>query len=140
MEAAKEDVSLSAFEERNSIQALIDKLPFTDPINAEEYLRLDDDEEEAVLINSITDEDIVRTILGEETGSDEEEEKEVKKRVSIEEACRGAEVMLQFFEQQDNNIKLEFSETIAFRSIKRKIDLCNFQSKKQLRLDSFIDK
>ena len=91
-------------------------------------------------INSITDEDIVRMILGEETESDEEEEKEVKKRVSIEEACRGAEVMLQFFEQQDNNIKLEFSETIVFRSIKRKIDLCNFQSKKQLRLDSFIDK
>ena len=117
MEAAKEDVSLSAFEERNSIQALIDKLPFTDPINAEEYLCLDDDEEEAVLINSITDEDIVRMILGEETESDEEEEKEVKKRVSIEEACRGAEVMLQFFEQQDNNIKLEFSETIVFRSI-----------------------
>ena len=74
---------MSAFEERNSIQALIDKLPFTDPINAEEYLCLDEEEEEeeeAVLINSITDEDIVR-ILGEETGSDEEEEKEVKKRV-----------------------------------------------------------
>ena len=51
---------------------------------------------------------------------------EIQNRVSIEEACRGAEVMLQFFEQQDNNIKLEFSETIAFRSIKRKIDLCNF--------------
>ncbi|CAG8495459.1 1910_t:CDS:2, partial [Paraglomus occultum] len=42
MEAAKEDISLSAFEERK------------------------------------------------ETGSDEEEEKEVKKRVSIKEACRGA--------------------------------------------------
>ena len=120
MEAAKEDVSMSAFEERNSIQVLIDKLPFTDPINAEEYLCLDE-EEEAVFINSITDEDIVRMILGEETGSDKEEEKEVKKRVSIEEACRDAEVMLQFFEQQDNNVKLEFSEIIAFRSIKRKI-------------------
>ena len=80
MEAAKEDVSLSAFEERNSIQALIDKLPFTDPINAEEYLCLEEEEEEeAFLINSITD--IVRMILGEKRGSDEEEEKEVKKRV-----------------------------------------------------------
>ena len=60
-------------------------------------------------------------ILAEEqTGSDEEEEK-------------GGE------EQQDNNIKLEFSEMIVFRSIKRKIDLRSFQSKKQLRLDSFID-
>jgi len=42
--------------------------------------------------------------------------------------------------EQDNNIKLEFSEMIVFRSIKRKIDLCSFQSKKQSRLDSFIDK
>ena len=57
----------------------------------------------------------------------------MRKQVSIEKACRGAEIMLQFFEQQDNNIKLEFSEIIAFRSIKRKIDLCSCQSKKQLR-------
>ena len=59
-------------------------------------------------------------ILGEETWSDKEEEKEVKKRVYIEEACGGAEVMLQFFDKQNNNIKLEFSEIIAFCSIKRK--------------------
>ncbi|CAG8623727.1 2815_t:CDS:1, partial [Paraglomus occultum] len=88
MEAAKKRHSLSAFEERNSIQALIDKLPFTDPINAEEYLRL---EEEAVLSNSITDEDIVRIILGNRQDRIKEEEKEAKKRVSIEKACRGAE-------------------------------------------------
>ena len=49
------DVSLSALEERDSIQALID------PINAEEYLRLDGDEE-AIFLNSITDENIVRMI------------------------------------------------------------------------------
>ena len=38
----------------------------------------------ACFINSITDEDVV--ILGEETWSDKEEEKEVRKQVSIEEA------------------------------------------------------
>jgi len=102
---------VSAFEECNSIQSLIDKLSFTDSISAEEYLRLDD--EEAVFVNSVTDEDIVQTILGEEQAkSDEEEIKAVKKRVSVEEACKAAEVMLQFFEQQDD-IKLEFSEILA---------------------------
>ena len=96
MDAAKEDVSLSAFEERNSIQALIDKLSSTDPINAEECLHLDDDD--------CTDDFRRRN----------------KKRVSIK-ACKGVD-----------NIKLEFSETFVFCSIKRKIDLCSFQSKKQL--------
>lgn len=139
MEDAKVDVSLVASEERKSTQSLIDKLPFADPIDAEEYLHLDDDE--VIFVNSITDEDIVRTILGEEQAEsdDEEEEKEEKKKVSVEEACKAANVMLQFFDQQNNDIKLEFSETIAFRSIKRKIDFCSSQSKKQLRLDSFFE-
>ena len=138
MEDVKVDVSLVASEERKSTQSLIDKLPFADPIDAEEYLHLDDDE--VIFVNSITDEDIVRTILGEEQAeSDEEEEKEEKKKVSVEEACKAANVMLQFFDQQNNDIKLEFSETIAFHSIKRKIDFRSSQSKKQLRLDSFFE-
>src|SRR5438128_10788312 len=66
IEDAKMDVSLSALEEHNSIQAVIDKLSFTDPINAEGYLCLDDDKEEAVFVNSIMDEGIVQMILTEE--------------------------------------------------------------------------
>ena len=122
-------------QERVIIENLIDELSFTSPLEAEEYITIDD---EGISNSSemITDEEIIAFF------KPIEEEVAIKSNaapnVSIKDAVNALETVYNFLQQGD--IEIDYIESKSFKSLKRKISLLNIQKQKQSSITTYFNK
>ena len=123
-------------EELNNLQNLIDKLAFTNPISASEYIETDrtNDENEEISLQ-----DIISIINPTEEDQNPEEMIEELPPVTNKEALSAIKTLDIYIEQQSEKLQLSENEFKLLKSLKRKIKKIDFYSYQQSTLDSFFD-
>ncbi|CAJ0643135.1 5086_t:CDS:2 [Entrophospora sp. SA101] len=105
-------------EESSQLEHLIDKLPFDDPIMAIDYITIDNEvvEEETVM----EDEEIIATVTLTSNNGNQEEEIETPV-VTLTEALRGAEALLNFVTYPPEKFEISTKQISSIRSVRSSI-------------------
>jgi len=117
--------------ERNDVHNLISQLSFAAPLEAEEYITIDDFQ-----INNemVTEEEIIASFNPEE----EVVESNITPKVSTKDAAIAFETAFNFLQQGD--LEIDYKEFKAFKSLKRKVRLLNNEKLLQPNITSYFDK
>lgn len=121
----------------SELQEYINRLDLENSLSAETFIHIDDE----VLIEELTDDQIVEAVSQEtlvETNDPEEEEKEVAV-ISNMEALDSIEKIIKYCKNPPDNFNIKMEELRAFNSMKEKIKRLNRESEQQVTLDSFIN-
>jgi hypothetical protein len=135
IENATSILDLSNVEELNDLQILIDKLAFTNPISASEYIEIDKTNEN----DEINLQDIISIINPTEEDQNQEEIIEEFPSVTNKEALYAIKTLDTYVEQQSEKLQLSENEFKLLKSLKRKIKKIDFDSHQQSTLDSFLN-
>jgi len=120
-------------DQRDNVDNLIDKLNFSSALTAEEYISIDNNENNEMP----TEEEILNSF-------EEIEEEDVIvssttiPNVSINEAVKAFETAFNFLEK--NNIQTDYNELKALKSLKKKIESYSIQNSIQTNITSFFSK
>jgi len=117
--------------ERNDIDNLIKQLSFTTPLEAEEYIHIDDFPMDNEMV---TEEEIIASIKLEE----EVVESNTIPKLSTKDAVIAFETAFNFLQQGD--LEIDYKEFKAFKSLKRKVTLLNNKNLIQLSVTSYFKK
>ena len=123
-------------EELNNLQNLIDKLAFTNPISASEYIEIEKTNDENEEINL---QDIISIINPTEEDQNQEETIEESPPVTNKEALSAIKTLDISIEKRSEKLQLSENEFKLLKSLKRKIKKIDFDSYQQSTLDSFLD-
>ncbi|GES79076.1 CENP-B homolog protein 2-like [Rhizophagus clarus] len=121
--------------EYREIQDLINKLEYTHPLTAEEYIRLDQENEIAGIPPS--EEQIVAILKENNTMSDDEGDKDIIS-VTSSEALIAFDTIFNYVEQNDSQDIFDKSALKVMKKIRKIVYRNNFFSKKQSSLDLFV--
>lgn len=121
--------------EYREIQDLINKLEYTHPLTAEEYIRLDQENEIAGIPPS--EEQIVAILKENNTMSDDEDDKNIIS-VTSSEVLIAFDTIFNYVEQNDSQDIFDKSALKVMKKIRKMVYRNNFFSKKQSSLDLFI--
>ncbi|CAB5377764.1 unnamed protein product [Rhizophagus irregularis] len=121
--------------EYREIQDLINKLEYTHPLTAEEYIRLDQENENAGIPPS--EEQIVAILKENNTMSDNEGDKDIIS-VTSSEALIAFDTIFNYVEQNDSQDIFDKSALKVMKKIRKIVYRNNFFSKKQSSLDLFV--
>ena len=114
---------------------MIDQLPFDDPINAEEFLHIDD-----CLQNDggLTDEEIVSIIKSNNDEPKTDLDEEPPKVISKTEALNHLDNLVLFFEYSLDEISIDPNESSLLRKLRHRVLRSHINNLKQTTLDQFI--
>jgi hypothetical protein len=117
--------------EKNDVNNLINQLSFASPLEAEEYITIDDFQ-----INNemVTEEEIIASFNPEE----EVVESNTMPEVSTKDAVIAFETAFNFLQQGD--LEIDYKEFKAFKSLKRKVKLLNNEKLIQPNITSYFNK
>lgn len=118
-------------DQNNEIRTLINELPFSSPLAAEEYISIDDGVEDNEII---TEEEIIASFIPaavEETG-----ESGTSTSISINDAAAAFETVYDFLQQGD--IEIGYDESKILKSLKRKLGLLRIKNQTQTSIKSFF--
>ena len=118
-------------DQNNEIRTLINELPFSSPLAAEEYISIDDGVEDNEII---TEEEIIASFIPaaeEETG-----ESGASTSISINDAAAAFETVYDFLQQGD--IEIGYDESKILKSLKRKLGLLRIKNQTQTSIKSFF--
>jgi hypothetical protein len=115
----------------NEIEILINELPFSSPLAAEEYISIDNKVENNEMV---TEEEIISSFIPVEEESDASTSK--TPTVSINAAATAFETVYDFLQQGD--IEIDYNESKAFKSLKRKLGLLKIKNQTQTSITSFF--
>ena len=121
--------------QNNEIEILINELPFSSPLAAEEYISIDNKVENNEMI---TEEEIISSFIPveeEETGENDTSTSKTP-TVSINAAAAAFETVYDFLQQGD--IEIDYNESKAFKSLKRKLGLLKIKNQTQTSITSFF--
>ncbi|CAB5384565.1 unnamed protein product [Rhizophagus irregularis] len=121
--------------EYREIQDLINKLEYTHLLTAEEYIRLDQENENAGIPPS--EEQIVAILKENNTMSDDEGDKDIIS-VTSSEALIAFDTIFNYVEQKDSQDIFDKSALKVMKKIRKIVYRNNFFSKKQSSLDLFV--
>ncbi|GES78741.1 tigger transposable element-derived protein 6-like [Rhizophagus clarus] len=121
--------------EYREIQNLINKLEYTHPLTAEEYIRLDQENEIAGIPPS--EEQIVAILKENNTMSDDEGDKDIIS-VTSSEALIAFDTIFNYVKQNDSQDIFDKSALKVMKKIRKIVYRNNFFSKKQSSLDLFV--
>ena len=126
-----EDISNN---QNNEIRILINELPFSSPLTAEEYISIDNGVGDNEMI---TEEEIIASFIpAEEEEIDESSTTTSKTTVSINDAATAFEIVYDFFQQGD--IEMDYNEAKVLKSLKRKLGLLRIKKQTQTSIKSFF--
>ena len=126
-----EDISNN---QNNEIRILINELPFSSPLTAEEYISIDNGVGDNEMI---TEEEIIASFIpAEEEEIDESSTTTSKTTVSINDAATAFETVYDFFQQGD--IEMDYNEAKVLKSLKRKLGLLRIKKQTQTSIKSFF--
>lgn len=121
--------------ERREIQDLIDKLEYAHPLTAEEYIRLDQENE--ITGETLTEEQIVAILKENNSISDDESDRETT-LVSSSEVLVAFDKIFIYLEQNKSQDIIDKTAFKAMKKARREVYRNNFFSKKQMSLDLFV--
>ncbi|CAJ0644455.1 16443_t:CDS:2 [Entrophospora sp. SA101] len=123
-------------EESSQLEHLIDKLPFDDPIMAIDYIMIDNEvvEEETVM----EDEEIIATVTLTSNNGNQEEEIETPV-VTLTEALRGAEALLNFVTYPPEKFEISTKQISSIRSVRSSILLYKSSLVHQRSIDEYVN-
>ncbi|GES77977.1 CENP-B homolog protein 2-like [Rhizophagus clarus] len=121
--------------ERSEIQGLIDKLEYTYPLTAEEYIRIDQENE--IDGETPTEEQIVAILKENNSISDNESDREIT-LISSSEVLAAFDKIFIYLEQNNNQNIIDKSAFKAMKKARREVYRNNFFLKKQMGLDLFV--
>ncbi|CAJ0632710.1 15019_t:CDS:2 [Entrophospora sp. SA101] len=123
-------------EESSQLEHLIDKLPFDDPIMAIDYITIDNEvvEEETVM----EDEEIIATVTLTSNNGNQEEEIETPV-VTLTEALRGAEALLNFVTYPPEKFEISTKQISSIRSVRSSILLYKSSLVHQRSIDEYVN-
>ena len=119
-------------QERSVVNNLISQLPFSTPLEAEEYIMFDD-----LQINNemVTEEEIISILNPVE---EEVIESNTTPKVSMKDAVIAFETAHNFLQQGD--LEIDYKEFKTFKSLKRKVTLLNNEKLIQPNISSYFKK
>ncbi|GES73564.1 CENP-B homolog protein 2-like [Rhizophagus clarus] len=121
--------------ERSEIQGLINKLEYTYPLTAEEYIRIDQENE--IDGETPTEEQIVAILKENNSISDDESDREIT-LISSSEVLAAFDKIFIYLEQNNNQNIIDKSAFKAMKKARREVYRNNFFLKKQMSLDLFV--
>ncbi|CAB5351362.1 unnamed protein product [Rhizophagus irregularis] len=121
--------------ERKEIQDLIDKLEYIHPLTAEEYIKLDQENE--ITGETLTEEQIVAILKENNSISDDESDREITS-VSSSEVLAAFDKIFIYLEQNKSQDIIDKGAFKAMKKARREVYRNNFFSKKQMSLDLFV--
>ncbi|GES91210.1 hypothetical protein RCL_jg25174.t1 [Rhizophagus clarus] len=121
--------------ERSEIQGLIDKLEYTYPLTAEEYIRIDQENE--IDGETPTEEQIVAILKENNSISDDESDRKIT-LISSSEVLAAFDKIFIYLEQNNNQNIIDKSAFKAMKKARREVYRNNFFLKKQMSLDLFV--
>ncbi|CAB5093256.1 unnamed protein product [Rhizophagus irregularis] len=121
--------------ERKEIQDLIDKLEYIHPLTAEEYIKLDQENE--ITGETLTEEQIVAILKENNSISDDESDREITS-VSSSEVLATFDKIFIYLEQNKSQDIIDKGAFKAIKKARREVYRNNFFSKKQMSLDLFV--
>lgn len=119
--------------EINEINDLINELPFTDHLNADEFITID---QNLVVQEEMTDDEIVKIVKQRSENEDDNETDEPEPIVTGTEAIKGLEVALKYVQQK--NLEIDFQIIKSVNKLKREISHKSFQEKVQTRMEDYF--
>ncbi|CAB5196456.1 unnamed protein product [Rhizophagus irregularis] len=121
--------------ECKEIQDLIDKLEYIHPLTAEEYIKLDQENE--ITGETLTEEQIVAILKENNSISDDESDREITS-VSSSEVLAAFDKIFIYLEQNKSQDIIDKGAFKAMKKARREVYRNNFFSKKQMSLDLFV--
>ena len=123
-------------EESSQLEHLIDKLPFDDPIMAIDYVTIDNEvvSEETVM----EDEEIIATVTLTSNNGNQEEEIETPV-VTLTEALRGAEALLNFVTYPPEKFEISTKQISSIRSVRSNILLYKSSLARQRSIGEYVN-
>ncbi|CAB4388692.1 unnamed protein product [Rhizophagus irregularis] len=121
--------------ECREIQDLIDKLEYTYPLTAEEYIRIDQENE--IDGETLTEEQIVAILKENNSISDDESDSEIT-LVSSSEVLAAFDKIFIYLEQNNSQDIIDKSALKAMKKARKEVYRNNFFLKKQMSLDLFV--
>lgn len=112
---------------------LIDKLDFTDPFSAKEFVQCDEPE---ITGEMISDEDILKAVLPNK--QNEREEEDFLPTITYKEVIEAYDKVILYLEQQEKIFDVKKSESKFIKKLKKEALKQQFVSTKQTNLDDFI--
>lgn len=119
--------------QNNEIGALINELPFSSPLAAEEYISIDDGMENNEII---MEEEIIASLIPAEEETRESDISTFKTIISINDAATAFETVYDFLQQGD--IEISYDESKILKSLKRKLRLLRIKNQTQTSIKSFF--
>ena len=119
--------------QNNEIRILINELPFSSPLAAEEYISIDNGVEDNEMI---TEEEIIASLIPVEEETGESGTSTSKTTVSINDAAAAFETVYEFLQQGD--IEIDYNESKILKSLKRKLGLLRTKNQTQTSIKSFF--
>jgi len=121
--------------ELREVQELIDKLNPENPIDANEYIQCDGLE---TTTEMITDEEVLKVVLPNDQGNEEEEELDPFPPITHNEAIESYDKVILYLEQQENDFDTKEEELKFIKKLQKEALKRRFISAKQTNLNNFI--
>jgi hypothetical protein len=135
-----EELNNELFNELYDVQRLIDHLEFENPMAAQDFITVDDN----IITEVFTDEEIIQTVRPtqnnkENDNNDEDDEVEPIQPISVTIALYSLDNILSFLSNPPNEFTVDLKTITTIRSLRSQVSLYNFNNKKQVNLEQFID-
>ena len=108
-------LELKRLKELEEVQVLIDKLDFTDPFSAKEFVQCDEPE---ITGEMISDEDILKAVLPNK--QNEREEEDFLPTITYKEVIEAYDKVILYLEQQEKIFDVKKSESKFIKKLKKK--------------------
>jgi hypothetical protein len=122
--------------ELDEVQALIDKLNFEDPIDAEEFVYYDNDE---ITTEMLSNEEILKAVLPDNQEKEIEEPLDSLPSITHNEVIESYEKVILYLEQQEDYFDMKKEELKFIKKLKKEALKQRFISARQTNLNSFIN-
>jgi len=123
-------------DEHREIQDLINKLEYTHPLTAEEYIRLDQENENPGV--PLSEEQIVAILKENNPISDDERDENIIS-VTSSDALVAFDTIFDYLEQDENQNIIDKNTLKAMKNVRKSVYRNHFFSKKQTILDLFVE-
>jgi hypothetical protein len=129
------ELELKRLKELEEVQVLIDKLDFTDPFSAEEFVQYDKPE---ITEEIISDDEIIKTVLHNDNEQNEREEEDPPPTISHKEVIEAYDKVILYLKQEEKTFDVKKEELRFIKKLKKEAFKQQFVSTKQTNLDNFI--
>lgn len=127
-------LELKRLKELEEVQVLIDKLDFTDPFSAKEFVQCDKSE---IVGEMISDEEILKAVLYNEPENERDEEDPLP-TISYKEVIEAYDKITLYLKQEEKTFDVKKEELKFIKKLKKEALKQQFVSTKQTNLDNFI--